>query len=228
MPRSPRLEEPNVPLHVIQRGNNRAACFFGDVDRRFYLKSLTEAAMRRGVAIHAYVLMTNHVHLLATPAKAGAVALMLQDLGRKYVRIINTIHERTGTLWEGRYRSSLVADERYLATCHRYIELNPVRAGIVDDPADYPWSSHAHYALGRTDHAITEHPFYLTLGTSPEDRRRAFRLLFLEALEESTLAHIRDATNAGSALGSEVRKRGRPRKKEIHDSSDELQSGNLF
>lgn len=228
MPRSPRLEEPEVPLHVIQRGNNRAACFFGDVDRRFYLKSLAEAATRRGAAIHAYVLMTNHVHLLATPAQPGAVALMLQDLGRKYVRVINTIHERTGTLWEGRYRSSLVADERYLMACHRYIELNPVRAGIVDDPADYPWSSHAHYALGRTDSMITEHPAYLALGMSPEDRRRAFRLLFHETLEEATLTHIRDAANAGSALGTEVRKRGRPRKKKNVNSPDELQSGNLF
>ena len=137
MARPPRLDLPGVPQHVIQRGNNRAACFFGDADRRFYLKCLAEAAARRGCAVHAYVLMSNHVHLLTTPTERGAVAAMLQDLGRRYVRIINTIHGRTGTLWEGRYRSSLVDSERYLLICHRYIELNPVRAGMVSDPMEY-------------------------------------------------------------------------------------------
>lgn len=228
MPRSRRVEAPNVPLHVIQRGNNRAACFFGDIDRRFYLRSLTEMAARRGVAIHAYVLMTNHVHLLATPREVGAVALMLQDLGRKYVRVINTIHERTGTLWEGRYKSSLVADERYLLACHRYIELNPVRAGMVDAPVRYPWSSHAHYALGRKDCLVSEHPAFLALGATPRERRNAFCSLFLEDLEEPTLAHIRAATNAGTPLGTDVRKRGRPRNAEKDGSPDQPESGNLF
>lgn len=228
MPRTRRLEQPNVPLHVIQRGNNRTACFFGDVDRRFYLKCLATAAARRSVAVHAYVLMSNHVHLLVTPAEVGAVASMLQDLGRKYVRVINMIHERTGTLWEGRYKSCLVSDERYMLTCHRYIELNPVRAGMVKDPAFYPWSSHAHYALGHRDPLITEHFTYLSLGPSADDRSRAFRSLFHQSLEESVLRSIRDATNAGCALGTDVPKRGRPKKKQDGDAPETGQSRNLF
>lgn len=225
MARTQRLELPDVPLHVVQRGNNRAACFFGDVDRRFYLKCLAEAAARRGVAVHAYALMSNHVHLLVTPREKGAVAATLQDLGRRYVRVINTIHERTGTLWEGRYKSSLVCDERHMLICHRYIELNPVRAGIVDDPGSYPWSSYAHYALGRHDHLITEHPTYLGLGATLAERRDAFRFMFRGEIDESSLRNIRDATNAGVALGAEVRKRGRPRK---DTSADDAQSEKLF
>ena len=167
MARPPRLDLPGVPQHVIQRGNNRAACFFGDADRRFYLKCLAEAAARRGCAVHAYVLMSNHVHLLTTPTERGAVAAMLQDLGRGYVRIINTIHGRTGTLWEGRYRSSLVDSERYLLICHRYIELNPVRAGMVSDPMEYSWSSHAHYTGTRPSKLITEHAVFLSCPLRP-------------------------------------------------------------
>ena len=124
MARPPRLELPGVPLHVIQRGNNRTNCFFGDIDRRFYLKCLADAAARRDCAIHAYVLMSNHVHLLVTPQAPGAVAAMLQDIGRKYVRVINSVQDRSGTLWEGRFKSCLVDSQAYLFTCHRYIELN--------------------------------------------------------------------------------------------------------
>lgn len=161
MARPPRLELPGVPLHVLQRGNNRNACFFGDADRRFYLRCLAEAAARRGCDIHAYVLMGNHVHLLLTPQEAGATSAMLQDVGRRYVRVINNIHNRTGTLWEGRFRSSLIDSESYLVVCHQYIELNPVRAGMVGGPADYPWSSHLHYRGARTGSFITPHPLYL-------------------------------------------------------------------
>ena len=213
MPRPPRLELPGVPLHVIQRGNNRAACFFSDVDRRFYLKCLAKSAARADCAIHAYVLMTNHVHLLVTPGAPGSVAAMLQDMGRRYVRVINTIHERTGTLWEGRFKSSLVDSERYLLICHRYIELNPVRAGMAAHPSVYPWSSHGHYAAGKTSNLITEHAAFLGLGATPAERRAAFRALFLEELDEKTLTHIREAVNAGCPLGSpRPRKRGRPAK----------------
>lgn len=203
MPRPPRLELPGVPQHVIQRGNNRAGCFFGDPDRRFYLKCLAESAARRGCAVHAYVLMSNHVHLLVTPCQPGAVAAMLQDLGRRYVRVINTIHGRTGTLWEGRFRSSLVDSENYLLTCHRYIELNPVRAGLVSDPAAYPWSSHAHYAADRVNGLITEHPVYLRLGETGFERRTAFRSLFAASLDDNLLVQIRHAVNTDSALGSQ-------------------------
>ena len=169
MSRPPRLELPGVPLHVIQRGNNRAACFFGEVDRRFYLQCLAKSAARTDCAIHAYVLMTNHVHLLVTPGAPGSAAAMLQDIGRRYVRVINTIHGRTGTLWEGRFKSSLVDTERYLLTCHRYIELNPVRAGLAAHPSAYPWSSHAHYAAGKSNNLITEHAAFRGLGATPAE-----------------------------------------------------------
>jgi putative transposase len=203
MPRSPRLELPGVPLHVIQRGNNRAGCFFGDVDRRLYLRCLAEAAERRGCQVHAYVLMTNHVHLLVTPCETGATGAMMQDVGRRYVRIINTVHRRTGTLWEGRFKSSLVDSENYLLICHKYIELNPVRAGLVSDPGAYRWSSHGHYSANGVDLVVTEHPVYLRLGTNRADREAAFRSLFATALEETVITRIREAINTDSALGSE-------------------------
>jgi putative transposase len=204
MSRPPRLELPGVPLHVIQRGVNRSACFFGDADRRFYLKCLERAAAARGCSVHAYVLMTNHVHLLVTPAEAGAVGAMMQDIGRRYVRVINTIHGRTGSLWGGRFKSSLVDSETYLLTCHRYIECNPVRAGMVVRPAAYPWSSHAHYAGRRTDQLITAHEQFLALGSGIEERRSAFDSLFSIALSDHVLATIRTAANTDSALGSEA------------------------
>ncbi len=204
MPRPPRLELPGVPVHVIQRGVNRAACFFGDADRRFYLKCLGKAAMARGCAVHAYVLMTNHVHLLVTPGEAGAAGAMMQDIGRRYVRVINTLHGRTGSLWEGRFKSSLVDSESYLLTCHRYIECNPVRAGMVAQPRAYPWSSHAHYAGLRADPLITEHEQFLGLGRGLDERRSAFQSLFAAALSEDVLATIRTAANTDSAIGSEV------------------------
>ncbi len=149
-------------------------------------------------------LMANHVHLLVTPDDKGAAAAMLQDLGRTYVRVINTVHGRTGTLWEGRYKSSLVDAETYFLACHRYIELNPVRAGIVAEPGKYLWSSHGHYASGELNGLITEHSMYLRLGVSKADRQATFRSLFLDSLTTETIANIRTSTNAGSALGSEA------------------------
>jgi len=227
MARPPRLELPGVPLHVVQRGNNRAACFFSEADRRFYLKCLSRSAAVRGCAVHAYVLMTNHVHLLVTPAEAGAVGAMMQDIGRRYVRVINTIHERTGSLWEGRFKASLIDSERYLLTCHRYIEDNPVRARMVPHAVAHPWSSHAHYVGSRVDRLITRYPQYDALGASEDERRSAFQSLFSVPLEQRVLEQIRTAINTDSAFGSEhfmqeaetrlgrsVRppQRGRPRK----------------
>lgn len=241
MSRPPRLELPGVPLHVLQRGNNRAACFFGDIDRRFYLKCLAEAAKRRGCAIHAYVLMTNHVHLLVTPPECGAVGAMMQELGRRYVRVINTLHGRTGTLWEGRFKSHLVDSERYLLACHRYIEFNPVRAGISAHAGKYPWSSHAHYATGRSDRLVTEHTVFLSTGASQAERQAAYLALCAEGLDQATLGQIRQAINTGCVLGSEqfvrtmearfgprVRppKQGRPPKP--REVGERVISGNLF
>jgi putative transposase len=140
--RHPRLNLPGVPVHVIQRGNNRAACFFADDDRHLYLKLLGDAARQHECAIHAYVLMPNHVHLLATPSDAEGVAAMMQQLGRRYVRIFNDVHRRTGTLWEGRYKAAMIDSEAYLLSCQRYVELNPVRAGIVPYASSFRWSSH--------------------------------------------------------------------------------------
>jgi putative transposase len=245
MARPPRLELPGVPLHVIQRGINRGACFFGDADRRFYLRCLAHAAAARGCAVHAYVLMTNHVHLLITPAEAGAVGATMQDLGRRYVRVVNTLHGRTGSLWEGRFKSSLVDSESYLVTCHRYIECNPVRAAMVSDAALYRWSSHGHYAGLRSDPLITEYPQYRALGENAEERRGAFRSLLAVPLQDGVLAAIRTAANTDSALGSEgfltqaeallgrsVRPptRGRPRKKQAEKISDRetLATGEQF
>lgn len=203
MARKPRLELPGVPLHVIQRGNNRAACFYADADRRLYLACLRQAACRHGCAIHAYVLMSNHVHLLVTPASEGAVAAMMQTLGRRYVRLFNEIHGRSGTLWEGRYKASLIDSETYLFTCHRYIELNPVRAGLVDTPLRYPWSSHAHYRLGTPDRTISRHPMFDALAPHESGRRVAFEALFTERLPDATIARIRESAQKGRALGSE-------------------------
>jgi putative transposase len=204
MPRPPRPDLPGVPHHVIQRGNNRTACFFGDADRRFYLSCIAESAVRRGCAVHAYVLMSNHVHLLVTPSVPGAVAAMLQDLGRRYVRVVNTIHGRTGTLWEGRFKSSLIDSDHYLFACHRYIELNPVRAGMVKNPADYPWSSYSYYAAGRPNRLVSEHPLYRSLGETDADRRTAFHSLTSSVLDERLTERIRRAVNTDSALGSEA------------------------
>jgi putative transposase len=243
MPRPPRLELAGVPLHVIQRGINRAACFFGDADRRFYLNCLARAAAARDCAVHAYVLMSDHVHLLATPREAGAVGKMMQDIGRRYVRAINTIHGRTGSLWEGRFKSSLVDSETYLFTCHRYIESNPVRAGMVGDALAYRWSSHAHYAGRRTDPLITEHPEYHALSQTVEERRSAFRSLFAVPVPDRMLETIRTAANTDSALGSEafmvqaeallgrsVRPptRGRPTGKKSPAANEQFVSGKLL
>lgn len=203
MARPPRLELPGVPLHVVQRGNNRAACFFNDVDRRLYLKCLREALAARGCALHAYVLMTNHVHLLVTPAEEGAVGAMMQDIGRRYVRIVNNVHGRTGSLWEGRFKSSLIDSERYLLVCHRYIEANPVRAGMVSHAGEYRWSSHSHFAGASVDPAITEHPLYLALGSSKPERHAAFAALCSTPLSDRVLEEIRTAINTDSALGSD-------------------------
>jgi putative transposase len=228
---------------VRQRGNNRAACFFGDVDRRFYFKCLAQSAARTRCAIHAYVLMTNHVHLLVTPAETGAVAAMLQDMGRRYVRVINTVHGRTGTLWEGRFKSSLVDTETYLLTLHRYIELNPVRAGLAAHPAAYPWSSHAHYAAGQINSLITEHALFVGLGADRAERQAAFQALFLDEMDKRTVEQIRETLNAGCALGSETflkameaklgrrvhpPKRGRPAKSSEDDGLLPAISGKLL
>ena len=203
MPRPPRLVMPGVPLHVVQRGNNRMATFHHAADRECYREALDRASRRFGCAIHAYVLMTNHVHLLITPDDDSGPSHMMQSIGRKYVRYVNGRYERTGTLWEGRFKSSLVYSERYFLTCSRYIELNPVRAQIVAEPDQYPWSSHRHNALGEADALVTPHGTYVALGSSLAERRAAYRALFEAPLALQTLNIIRQATNDGGVLGDD-------------------------
>ena len=201
MPRRERLDLPGIAQHVVQRGVARGICFVDEEDRRIHLGALREASLKHGCAIHAYVLMTNHVHLLATGVVPGAISRMMQAVGRKYVRHFNDRHGRTGTLWEGRYRSSLVDEQRYVLACYRYIELNPVRAGMVRAPEDHPWSSHHFNALGGRDDLLTPHPVYLALG---DDRRRTavYREIVEAGMPSEELDAVRVHLAAQRALGS--------------------------
>ena len=203
MARKPRFNLPGSPQHIIQRGNNREPCFYATDDYLRYLQDLYDAALANRVAIHAYVLMTNHVHLLATPEQAYGITHMMQDLGRKYVRYINRVYARSGTLWEGRFKSCLVDRETYLLTCMRYIEMNPVRAHMVTNPGEYRWSSYLHNAYGRVDLLVRPHTLYQSLGNSDANREKAYRELFCHYLEAEQVHEIRAALNGELALGSE-------------------------
>lgn len=202
MPRRARLALPNVPLHLIQRGNNRQACFFADEDYRFYLEWLAEHAGKTGCRIHAYVLMTNHVHLLLSAERATAAGELMKALGQRYVQYVNRTYRRSGTLWEGRFRSCLTQDETYLLACQRYIELNPVRAEMVAHPADYRWSSYRANAQGEENALLRPHPLYAALGGDAASRQLAYRELFRFELEPGMVDEIRRATNGNYALGN--------------------------
>ena len=204
MARLPRNFMPNLPQHVVQRGNNRQAIFVGDDDRRCYLECLAEASARHGCAIHAYVLMTNHVHLLLTPALRDAVSVMMQNIGRRYVRYFNGRHARSGTLWEGRFKAALVQTERYFLTCMRYIELNPVRADMTNFPEEYHWSSYRSNALGTTCALLTKHEVYAKLGRNRQACQSAYRALFSHTLVDDELCALRRATERGEPLGDQA------------------------
>lgn len=203
MARLPRLYIPGCPQHVIQRGNNRAACFYQEADYKAYLSFLKDAAVKYQVAIHAFVLMTNHVHLLVTPHDADGVSQLMQALGRKYVQFFNYSYERSGTLWEGRYRSTVVDSENYLLKVYRYIELNPVRASMVGNAAEYPWSSYQGNALGKPIQLLTPHPLYRSLGQTDNERQQAYSALFSGLMAEADITLIREATNKSWVLGEE-------------------------
>lgn len=203
MARLPRLYLPGCAQHVIQRGNNRAPCFYDQADYKAYLSFLKDAAAKYQVAVHAYVLMTNHVHLLVTPNDEQGVSRMMQALGRKYVRYFNFTHERTGTLWEGRYKSTLVDADRYLLTVYRYIELNPVRANMVSHASEYPWSSYQGNALGKVIQLVTPHPVYCQLGNNAIERQSAYRALFRGRIPDWELSEIREASNKAWVLGND-------------------------
>ena len=203
MARLPRFSAPGQPQHVIHRGNNRAQLFASTADFIVFKNCLQPALERTGCQIHAYVLMTNHLHLLMTQPQRGAIGKLMQSVAGRYARYFNDRFGRTGTLWEGRYRATVINSDAYLFTCCRYIEENPVRAGMVPDPAAYRWSSFAANALGSDDALVTPHERYVALGPSARAQQLAYRALFRDSLERSALAAIRDATNHGWALGDE-------------------------
>jgi putative transposase len=203
MPRRPRFHLHGVPLHIVQRGHNREPCFFAEEDYFSYLHWLKEALAEHECALHAYVLMTNHVHLLLTPKEAAAVPKLVISLGRRYVQYINRSYKCTGTLWDSRYKSSLVQADTYLLRCHRYIELNPVRAAMVENPAHYRWTSFRANALGQTDSSISPHEVYRSLGQSDAARQQAYRALFCAELDADAIEDIRLTLNQNQPLGNE-------------------------
>lgn len=201
MARLPRLAVPGQPHHLIQRGTNRQPIFRDAADYERMLRLLGEHARSRRVDIHAYVLMGNHFHLLASPADASGLSTMMQGVGRAYVRYFNDRHTRTGTLWEGRFKGTVIDSERYLFICMAYIELNPVRAGLVAAPADYPWSSYLHNVGQRKDPLLREHMLYWALGNTPFAREAAYRDIVEAGLPQGKQAEVTDATLRGWALG---------------------------
>lgn len=202
MARLPRIDLPGVPQHLVVRGNNRGDLFGNDNDRTAFLRYLSHAAAANGARIHAFVLMTNHVHLLATGEAAGSISRLIQSVGRRYAHYVNRVHVRTGTLFEGRFRSSLVDSERYLFTCMRYIELNPVRAGIARSPGDSRWSSFRHNAVSDEFGWLVARPEYEALGADPAMRRQAYRALVSAALSTAELEAIREGVRKGCPIGA--------------------------
>ena len=238
MPRKGRFFLPDLPVHVVQRGNNRQAVFFDETDYRIYLDWLNDAVSAHGCAIHAYVLMTNHIHLLTTPSDAAAIGQTMQALGRRFVPHINRRYGRSGTLWEGRFKASPVQDDAYLLTCYRYIECNPVRAGMVAAPAAYPWSSYRANALGEANRLLRFHPLYLALGPCEAERQAAYRDLFATEIDPASLNAVRTCLKTGTPLGNDrfraqieqalgvkvgYSARGRPRQPDAEEGPDEDQ-----
>jgi putative transposase len=191
---------PGVPLHITTRGVDRCRTFHVDQDFAFYRWALREATIESNCALHAYALMTNHVHLLVTPADEDAAARLMRSVGCRYVRYFNDLHRRTGTLWEGRFRSSLVHNARYLFACSRYIETNPVRAGLVSAPREYEWSSYEHNACGLRDPFLSEHPAYVALGGSRATRAAAYQAMFARGLSRKAIAAIRASQRGRSRI----------------------------
>ena len=203
MTRLPRISPVDIPVHIIQRGNNRQACFVTDEDHGAYAGWLKEYSMKYNVEIHAWVMMTNHVHLLCTPRQDGGISRMMQSLGRRYVQYFNFEYRRSGTLWEGRFKSCLVEAEPYLLEVYKYIELNPVRAEMVTDPGEYHWSSYQINGLGKISDLCTPHQEYLSLGEGPSERQENYRELFTHHVDGELLDEIRISTHKGMAVGND-------------------------
>ena len=203
MPRPPRLVIPDQPLHIMHRGNNRQDVFTNAEDHQRFLQDLAVSLKKSDCSLHAYVLMTNHFHLLLSPPSGEALSRLMQSIGRRYVRYFNATYKRTGTLWEGRYKSSVIDSEAYLLTCYRYIEENPVRAGMVKSPKDYLWSSYHHNALGKMDSIIREHEIYNQLSRIESDRRLAYRELFTSPLQKYELELVTQSIKKDEVLGED-------------------------
>ncbi len=203
MPRKPRFYLPDVPLHIVQRGHSKEPVFFESRDYATYAYWLNEGAKRYQVAIHAFVLMTNHVHLLITPPEEDSASLFMQYLGRHYVPYINHKYDRSGSIWEGRYKASLVDAEDYFFTVMRYIELNPVRAGMVEAADHYRWSSHCHNIGIRKIQMVRFHPLFNALGKTKRERYETYKALFGESLEPGAIKRIHEAWQSGTPLGND-------------------------
>lgn len=227
MPRQPRLVVAGYPHHLVLRGNNRSAIFYKDRDRHIFIDCLRQAKVKTKSKIYAYCLMTNHVHLLVEPSTEDGLGNMVQSLGRRYVQYINQTYKRTGTHWEGRFKSSLVSKDEYLLACSRYIELNPVRAKIVEDPRNYPWSSFGFRAEGKSDTLLDEDSVYLSLGKTKRERELNYKKCFLGNIPDEEINVMRTATQKGGIIGTEefiskisrllsrevvLKPRGRPKK----------------
>ena len=227
MPRQPRLVAAGYPHHIILRGNNRSAIFHNDGDRRFFIECLKGTKGKTKSRMYSYCFMSNHVHLLIEPSTEQGLSNMVQSLGRRYVQYINKKYKRTGTLWEGRFKSSLVSKDSYLIACSRYIELNPVRAKMVKHPKDYPWSSYGFRAEGKKDSLLDEDPIYRGLGKTPKERQIRYKEWFKGSISDDELNQIRNATQKGGIFGNKnffgkiakllgrsivLRQRGRPKK----------------
>lgn len=240
MARPLRVDLPDYTQHIVQRGHSRDLCFASDDDRSAYLEFLGKAAEKYSVDLHAYILMSNHIHLLATPRQTQGITRMMQLLGRQYVRYFNYSYGRSGSIWEGRYKSSLIDSDHYLLACQRYIELNPVRANMTSDPGGHRWSSYRWHGLGKPDPLLRDHDLYLSLGATPEDRQSAWRDLFADPLDEQQINEIRGAAQTNRALGPDrfvtqmeallgqqlrPKPRGRPRKPVGNDLTQQALEG---
>lgn len=220
MPRLARLVVPDVSLHIVQRGHRRAACFFDDADYLAYLVALGTYAPRFRCAVHAYCLMTNHVHLLVTPGDSSGCALLMKHLAQRHSKRINTKLARTGTLWEGRFYSALITTDEYVLACYRYIELNPVRAGIVQHATQYHWSSYRANIQAEPRGLTTPHPVYLGLGNDESRRALAYQALCETPLQAEVLDEIRRATRSGHRTGAPRNPPGRPKRSSTGENGD--------
>ncbi len=230
MPRKPRFFLSDIPVHAIQRGNNRQAIFFEEKDYQLYLDWMKAAAEKYGCKVHAYVLMTNHVHVLITPEYSDSLSRFFQYVGRYYVSYVNKTYGRTGTLWEGRFKANVIEEDHYLLCCYRYIELNPVRAGLVKSPETYLWSSYGYNALALNNPLLSPHKLYLQLGKNDESRKIAYQNLFQTSIDLGLLDEVRACLQSGTPLGNDrfraqiervlnvkvgQAKRGRPRQNKL-------------